>query len=349
LFGRSTVDADGSGELTSAMKILTFNAWHGLNGKGTLRHGELEEPQRRARRLERQVHMLRALAPDIAFIQETNPLAVRLPALKRDLAMNGVGQSDLCGIKFWGKGIPSNLNSGLSILARESITKRLGLRLSGSKWSFARPYFSLQVSETRYGLLAEVATREFGRLLVINAHLHHGFEPAPALVQKLRQLVEQQHISEAQYAQVMSEMEHAGARRLGEGQRLLDAVAAISPGYDGIILAGDLNADPQAKVVDLIKKAGFAAIVPDEMRTWDRTRNTYNFALAEGFTLPVSDFGIPALHKLMHDHDKRLTRLDHIFVSHNISNRVGAVSLFGDDLPPEEMVSDHFGIVAELH
>lgn len=330
------------------MKILTFNAWHGLNGKGILRHGELEEPQYRARRLERQVRMLRDLAPDILFIQEMNPLAVRLPALMRDLSMNGVGQSDLCGIKFWGKGIPANLNSGLSILARDNLTKRLGLRLSGAKWSFARSYFSLQLSETRYALLAEAATRELGRLLVINAHLHHGFEPAPTIVQKLRQMAEQEVISKVQFAQVMSQMDRAGARRLSEGRRLLEVITALSPGYDGVILAGDLNADPDSAVVSLIKEAGFASIVPDELRTWDKARNSYNFALSESFALSVSDFGIPALRKLMRDHDQRLTRLDHIFVSHNLSNRVGPVSLFGADLPPEEMVSDHFGIVAEL-
>lgn len=330
------------------MKIVTFNAWHGLNGKGVLRLGELEEPLRRARRLQRQVQMLRELGPDIAFLQEVNPLALRLPALERELTMCGVGQNDLCGVKIMGRGLPANLSSGMAILARQDLRKRSGLRLSGSKLSFASTYFSFQVAETRYALLAEANTREFGKLLLVNAHLHHGPEPVPVLLEQLRRLAEERLISDRQYDKVVRELEHARDRRLGEGRRMMDEVATIGRAYDGVIIAGDLNADPESAVVDLIKRSGFFAVVPDTLRTWDKARNSYNFALSEAFSLPISDFGIPALRAALRDYDHRLTSLDHIFVSRDLCDRVRSVALFGDDLPPDEMTSDHFGVVAEL-
>src|SRR3954453_16925854 len=155
------------------MKVLTFNAWHGLNGKGTLSHGELETPAGRASRLERQVSKLAECGPDLAFLQEVNPLARRLPQLARALSMKAVSQSDLCGIKIWGQGVPANLASGLVILAKYDLLKLEGLRLSGSRWSFATPSFSFQLVETRYALLAELTNSPIGRLLIVNTHLHH--------------------------------------------------------------------------------------------------------------------------------------------------------------------------------
>ncbi len=330
------------------MKIITYNAWHGLNGEGILRHGELEAPPHRARRLQRQVQKLQELGPDVAFLQEVNPLAARLPALQRDLSMNAVGQSDLCGIKCWGKGIPANLSSGLAILAREQLRKLRGPRLSGSKWSFAKLNFSFQTSETRYALLAELKSRALGRLLVVNAHMHHGFEPSPGLLGQLQVLAHEKIITEEQRAHVVGEMERARARRLGEGRRLLDEIAKAGLGYEGIVLAGDMNADPEAAVIDLIKDHGFVDIAPAGLHTWDKDRNAYNFQLSSTFSLPVSDFGISALKELLHAQYHRVTRLDYIFVSKNLADRVRSVTMFGHDMPSEEIMSDHFGIVAEL-
>jgi endonuclease/exonuclease/phosphatase family metal-dependent hydrolase len=330
------------------MKILTYNAWHGLNGKGVLRHGELETPERRSRRLQTQVQKLRELAPDVAFLQEVNPLAARMPQLQRELSMNAIGQSDLCGTKCWGIGIPVNLSSGLAILAREELTKLAGPRLSGSRWTFAKLNFSFQVAETRYALLGALNSRDLGRLLVVNTHMHHGFEPSPGLREKLQALVDANTITEEQRAKVVSELESASARRRGEGRRLLDEIAKVAPDHDGIILAGDMNADPDAIVIDLIKQHGFVDIAPAGLNTWDSERNAYNFDLSAAFSHPVSDFGIRPLRDLLHAHGHRVTRLDYIFVSKNLADRVRSVTMFGHDLSPEDMPSDHFGLVAEL-
>jgi endonuclease/exonuclease/phosphatase family metal-dependent hydrolase len=330
------------------MRVLTYNAWHGLNGTGILRHGELEQPERRRGRLDRQLLQLRKLAPDLAFLQEVNPLSVRLRHLTRELSMSGVGQSDLCGMKLGGIGIPSNLRSGLAILSKTDVKKLFGLRLSGPRFSFAALNFSFQTAETRYALLAETRHPQFGRLLLINAHLHHGSEPGPALINTLQQMADQKVISAQQRDQIIAEMEHAGARRLDEGRRLLAQIASMESDWDGIILAGDLNADSDAAIVDLIKSSGYFDIVPAGLHTWDKDRNPVNFELSATFSLPVSNFEISALSEVLHAYDQRTARLDHIFVNAKLVERVRSVTLFGDDLAPEEMTSDHFGLVAEL-
>jgi endonuclease/exonuclease/phosphatase family metal-dependent hydrolase len=331
------------------MKVLTFNAWHGLDGKGTLSHGELETPAGRACRLERQARKLAECGPDLAFLQEVNPLAKRLPQLARALSMKAVSQSDLCGIKIWGKGVPGNLSSGLAILAKDELRKLEGLRLSGSRWSFATPHFSFQLAETRYALLAELKNSPMGRLLVVNTHLHHGLEPSQTLLEKLQRLFDEKILSAAQRDEILKVMNGARERRNGEGQRLLDRIEKLAPAYDGVILAGDMNADPESAIIKLFRSHHLVDIVPAGINTWDKAANTYIFDLSESFELTVPDFGIAPLKQLLRTHESRSTRLDYIFTSKKLSARVQSVTLFGHDILPEKSISDHFGICATLH
>jgi endonuclease/exonuclease/phosphatase family metal-dependent hydrolase len=331
------------------MKVLTFNAWHGLDGKGTLSHGELETPAGRASRLERQVGKLSECGPDLAFLQEVNPLPRRLPQLARALCMNAVGQTDLCGIKILGKGIPANLTSGLAILAKYGLRKIEGLRLSGSRWSFATPHLSFQLVETRYALLAELRDSPIGRLLLVNTHLHHGLEPSQGLLQELRRLFDCDIVSAAQRDEVLKGLNGARERRVRESQRLLDRVEKLAPAYDGVILAGDMNADPESATIEQFRNHDLVDIVPAGLNTWDKAANPHVFRLSENFELTVPDFGIAAVRTMLRTHESRPTRLDYIFTSKNLSAGVRSVNLFGHDIHPEKSISDHFGIYATLH
>jgi endonuclease/exonuclease/phosphatase family metal-dependent hydrolase len=331
------------------MKILTFNAWHGLDGKGTLSHGELETSAGRACRLERQVQKLAECGPDLAFLQEVNPLAKRLPRLARALSMKAVSQSDLCGIKICGKGVPANLSSGLAILAKDELRKVEGLRLSGSRWSFAAPHFSFQLAETRYALLAELKSSPMGRLLVVNTHLHHGLEPSQTLLEKLQRLFDDKILSAVQREEIVKVMNGARERRNREGQRLLDRIEKLAPAYDGVILAGDMNADPESAIIELFRSHHLVDIVPAGINTWDKPANAYIFDLSQSFELTVPDFGIAPLKHILRMHESRSTRLDYIFTSKELSARVQSICLFGHDILPEKSISDHFGICATLH
>jgi endonuclease/exonuclease/phosphatase family metal-dependent hydrolase len=331
------------------MKVLTFNAWHGLDGKGTLSHGELETPAGRACRLERQVWKLSECGPDLAFLQEVNPLPRRLPQLARALCMNTVSQTDLCGIKIWGKGVPTNLTSGLAILAKYELRKLEGLRLSGSRWSFATPHLSFQLVETRYALLAELRNSPMGRLLLVNTHLHHGLEPSQRLLEELQRLFDCNIVSAAQRDEILKLLNRARERRARESHRLLDRVEKLAPAYDGVILAGDMNADPESATVKQFRNHDLVDIVPAGLNTWDKTANPHIFRLSENFELTVPDFGIAAVRSMLRTHESRPTRLDYIFTSKKLSARVQAVNLFGHDMDPEKSISDHFGIYATLH
>jgi endonuclease/exonuclease/phosphatase family metal-dependent hydrolase len=331
------------------MKVLTFNAWHGLDGKGTLCHGELETPAGRASRLERQVRKLAQCGPDLAFLQEVNPLPKRLPQLARALSMRAVSQSDLCGIKIWGKGVPANLTSGLAILAKDELGKFEGLRLSGSRWSFATAHFSFQLAETRYALLAELKNSPMGRLLVVNTHLHHGLEPSQTLLAGLQRLFYDKILSAAQLDEILKILNGARERRNREGHRLLDRIEKLAPAYDGVILAGDMNADPESSTIEQFRNHHLIEIVPAGFNTWDKAANPHIFHLSETFQLTVPDFGIAPLAQMLRTHESRSTRLDYIFTSKELSTKVQSVSLFGHDIGPEKSISDHFGICAILH
>jgi endonuclease/exonuclease/phosphatase family metal-dependent hydrolase len=331
------------------MKVLTFNAWHGLDGKGTLSHGELETAASRASRLERQVGKLIECGPDLLFLQEVNPLSGRLPQLARALRMNAVAQTDLCGIKIWGKGIPANLTSGLVILAKAGLRKIQGLRLSGSRWSFATRRLSFQLVETRYALLAELTGSPMGRLLVANTHLHHGVEPSPGLLQELQRLLECKIVSAAQRDEILRVLNGARERRARESKRLLDRLEKQMPAYDGVILAGDMNADPDSATMEQFRNRNLVDIVPAGLNTWDKAANPHIFHLSESFELTVPDFGIAAVRSIIRAHEARPTRLDYILTSKKLSERVRSVTLFGHDMHPEQSISDHFGICATLH
>jgi endonuclease/exonuclease/phosphatase family metal-dependent hydrolase len=263
--------------------------------------------------------------------------------------MKAVSQSDLCGIKIWGKGVPANLSSGLAILAKDELRKLEGLRLSGSRWSFATSHFSFQLAETRYALLAELKNSTMGRLLVVNTHLHHGLEPSPTLVEKLQWLFAREVLSATQRDEIVKVMNGARERRNAEGHRLLERIEKLAPAYDGVILAGDMNADPESAIIELFRRHHLVDIVPTGINTWDKAANAHIFHLSESFELTVPDFGIAPLKHILRTHESRATRLDYIFTSEKLSTRVRSVSLFGDDILPEESISDHFGICATLH
>src|SRR4051812_45554695 len=231
------------------MKVLTFNAWHGLDGKGTLSQGELEPPAGRACRLERQVWKLSECGPDLAFLQEVNPLPRRLPQLARALCMNTVSQTDLCGIKIWGKGVPTNLTSGLAILAKYELRKLEGLRLSGSRWSFAMPHLSFQLVETRYALLAELRNSPMGRLLLVNTHLHHGLEPSQRLLEELQRLFDCNSVRAAPRGRILKLLSGARGPRGRATRPCRGRVENRTAAYDGVILGGDMNADPESGTV----------------------------------------------------------------------------------------------------
>ena len=96
---------------------------------------------------------------------------------------------DNAGLKIFSLGLPTNLRSGLAILAKKGLgLKKLGARkLSGHPGGCSR-VGSFQFHEFRYALAAGVRVQDTD-LLLMNTHLHHGLAPTPELTGALDQLV----------------------------------------------------------------------------------------------------------------------------------------------------------------
>jgi endonuclease/exonuclease/phosphatase family metal-dependent hydrolase len=334
------------------MRILTFNCWHGLDGAGIWRMGELESREHHRHRLQRQLTDLAQSQNDLLFLQEVNPIQARAFEIGRYLKFNFVEQGDLSGVKIFGWGPPLNLNSGLCLLARPTwqLQKVRGLQLSGPPWGVSFRHLALQTSECRFALLASLVHPQLGRLLVVNTHLHHGIETHPELCHDIEELARTGQITSGERDTVLKQMEHARERRLSEIQRLLAAIADRRANFAGVIIAGDFNSDETSPTIQSMKASGFVDVLAGRPQalTWNPQRNVANFRLSQTFQLPLSDFGKPPLRQVIYDHMYRPRRLDYIFVDAALAGLMKQVNLFGDQGPPEQMTSDHFGLQVEL-
>ena len=334
------------------MQLLTFNTWHGLGAIGILKMAELEPAAVRAERIRRQHQQLEQSGADIFFLQEVNPLFPRLEQLCEQLGRyHFVGQNDLTGLKVFGYGLPMNLNSGLGIVAHADLNlhKKLGLKLSGGP-GFASEDLSWEIVESRYALFAEVTYNQ-QKLLLVNAHLHHGQEPHPALSANLQKLLEQKKISAQQLAEVELVLEQSRLRRVYEVKKILSQIAELQSSYAGVIVGGDFNCDPGKDVTTLFNERGFTDVVQSSgqpLYSFDREHNSEIFNINLDFKLPVPDFGITALRDVLKAHNFRKTRLDYIFVCKKLLPKVKNVGLWGNFSPSTLNTSDHFGIKLEL-
>ena len=118
-----------SGQVSSTpdtFKVITYNAWHGLN-VGSFWATPSETPERNKARFRFQVQQLARVNPDLVFLQEVNPLPQRAEEYVKALQAHGleyseVHQVDACGIRVsQNRALISELNNGLVILAKKRI------------------------------------------------------------------------------------------------------------------------------------------------------------------------------------------------------------------------------------
>lgn len=312
---------------------------------------QLEPADVYEKRLQLQVEQLAKSGADVFCLQEVNPLFPRLKGLAQRMGQfDFAGQNDLTGLKIFGRGLPLNLNSGLGLLARlEYHLKRVcGLKLSGG-FGIATENFSWEVIESRYALFSEIQWRQ--KTLIVNAHLHHGQEPHPALAGSLQKLIEQGEITVKQLQIIEDVLETSRLRRVREIRVLLQKIAELRKNYDSVIVTGDFNCDPGKDISTLFEEAGYLDVVSlkgRELYTWDKQANPEIFDFNLNFQLPVPDFGNQKLKEILMAHNQRKTRLDYIFVSQNLGPSVKNVELWGNHQPTSQNTSDHFGLMMEL-
>ena len=345
----------GAGATADAMErdtltVVTYNIWHGLNPVGLVRFEEFETPERRETRLQGFFAQVRALDPDILFLQEVNPAPEKSERIARELGYDRVYQIDNAGLRLGGYGIPANLRSGLAILAKKDLALEAlgGSKLSGPP-GFCSTALSLQYSEFRYAVAAAV-TVNGRRLLLMDLHLHHGPEVTPEMRSALDDLVEEGAIDQSRASEVIDTTNQSSERRSGEFGRAIELAEAVGYQETPMLMAGDFNAAPGAPELDwLIRTKGFRPVseydVAKAPYTWD-TEGNPNTGFSSEFQ-PVHEFEPVVMDRLRPVMDSRSRHIDYIF-----HRRVDGflvlkeTGVFGDTPHEGIMASDHFGVYA---
>lgn len=344
------------------MKILTYNLWHGLAPSSAVSMTALEPTSRLKKRQALQLEVLREISFDVGFFQEVNPLVDRTTQLENVLHKDSLFQSDLVGVKFLGFGLPVDLNSGLLVLADPTLQMRRvqGLKLSGQRSSIVSPWLSLQFKEERFALLGEVLHPEWGRVLVINTHLHHGLEMTQQLEEDLERVCKELTLSSAVRSELFDRVRRGNDRRLGEIQHLLEVVSSLQGRYSVIILGGDFNSRPDSSASQALREFGFLDSfelqnVHKEMFTYDQDANKANHMIQARFPLSVkfddltfSDQVRAALLSVFSKNESASRRIDQIWVKADLSLKSN-VSLVGLPEPEGFAPSDHFGYLVDLY
>jgi endonuclease/exonuclease/phosphatase family metal-dependent hydrolase len=345
------------------MRFLTFNLWHGLSPTNPVAFEALEPTARRKMREDLQERLFTELKPDIAFFQEVNPVAARVRRLTSVLGTEAVFQPDLVGLKLFGVGLPLNLNSGLVIMgaSRWGVRRLEAVSLSRPGLNLVRPWGSWQVKEERFALFAETMLPEWGRVLLIDTHLHHGLESTEGLMREVDGLAKELDLSESMISELKDRLVRGNQRRAQEMEVLLQTLKRHQNRYEAVILAGDFNASPESdlsrRLTDLGFRDAWTEAHPEQPGySFDGEHNRANHLLQERFplTLVLEDLSFSSkvkdsLLRVARRQENRPRRIDYLwFRASSLPLRVKRAELVGhpgaDGLAP----SDHFGVCADL-
>jgi endonuclease/exonuclease/phosphatase family metal-dependent hydrolase len=336
------------------LKILNFNVWHGLNPTSILRFGQYESANQRELRYASFLAQARAFDPDVLFLQEVNPAPSMSRRIAKDLGLDAVWQIDNSGVKLGSVGLPSNLRSGLTTLARKGLDlKKVGAKKLSGPRGLCNDWLTWQFDEFRY-LLAATITVKGREILLLNTHLHHGPEVTPQARQAMDSLVKEGVITKERAGEILGVIGKASDRRRRELETAMNYVKSLGRGSAPTIFAGDFNASPDAAELLWLKSdLGFQSMTKGESEgdffftwNWARNENTHQI---DSF-VPVNSFAEARVNHEIHDLEIGLSRrIDYIF--HRNAGGVFKVQdsgIFGDALQGGRMASDHFGIWAKL-
>lgn len=345
------------------MRFLTYNLWHGLSPSSPIAFEALEPVGRRTLREQLQVETIQHLRPDVCFFQEVNPSAARAAMFAGKLQMQAAVQPDLVGLKLFGVGLPLNLNSGLVILAGQNygLKKVEGVSLSRPGTHLVHGWGSWQLKEERFALFSETMLPRWGKVLLVNTHLHHGLETSLEFLKGLKALARELDLSDSVVSEIETRMAAGSARRAREMEVLLEALAKYERRYEVVMIGGDFNAGPESEVSRMLAQAGFRDVWQEAHPeggglSFDGTINVANHLLQERFplTLVVEDLSFSnktkeSLLALARKQEALPRRIDYLWLrTSSLPLKVTAAQLVG--LPNDEGLapSDHFGVCADI-
>jgi endonuclease/exonuclease/phosphatase family metal-dependent hydrolase len=343
--------------------VLTYNTLHGLMvERFWVRPGELLEQQ--LARFNLRVDQLAAARPDLALLQEVNPLphmAERyVEALKgRGLDYTQVHQVDACGLRLPGVALLKDLNNGLVILAKAPLQLRKldGLKLSGT--GSCHDQVGWQLGELRYGLIAEVASPTTqSKYLVSTAHLHSGIERDMYFLHSLKEAHQQGRLHHYDHLMViLKQDQELRLRELHTWVKALHRYQEDGP-YVGLIIGGDFNFEPGSPEYRELERLGLqdtAELAPGMpmLNTYDPRLNPLagheEKGLPPEFDLAIATESASDRQEIIADYRQAIgqaRRIDFLFSMSFMSKACLRQALFGQTLSGDRLTgSDHYGVI----
>ena len=344
-------------------KVLTYNTLHGLQvERFWVRPGEMLEQQ--LARFNLRVDQLAETQPDLALLQEVNPLphmAERyVEALKaRGLHYSQVHQVDACGLRLPGFALLKDLNNGLVILAKAPLLlQRLdGLKLSGT--GGCHDQVGWQLGELRYALIAEVTSPATqAKYLVSTAHLHSGIERDMYFLHALMEAHQQGRLHRYDHLMVaLKEDQELRLRELHTWIKALHRYQEDGP-YAGLIIGGDFNFEPGSPEYRELERLGLqdtAELAPEMpmLNTYDPTVNPLagheETGLPPEFDLAIAVESTADRQEIIADYRRAISqarRIDFLFSMSFMSKACLKQALFGQAVSGDRLAgSDHYGVI----
>ncbi|MDH5625778.1 MAG: endonuclease/exonuclease/phosphatase family protein [Nitrospira sp.] len=347
-------------------KVLTYNAWHGLD-TGEFWVTASQTPEQSEARLQFQVVQIAATQPDIVLLQEINPLPARAERYVQALADRGlqydeVHQVDACGIRLRGEtALIPGLNNGLAILARRTLQLRklTGLKLSGDLGR-CDSASGVQLEELRYAVIGDVTIPETGQhYLVTSTHLHSGIEAGAPFLVTLKRAHQAGYLP--RYPEFRWEVEQDRLRRIGELDRLTRTLRVFrrQGAYVGFAVGGDFNFESdfpeyEEAVLLRLEDAHTLARRDRELYTADPERNAW-IQIGEESTFPAPlqrlfkelppDLAAKA-REVYGSEIRRPRRIDYLWMESFFPDYCVRQELFGAETNAEGFpASDHYGVL----
>ncbi len=347
-------------------KILTYNAWHGLQvDPYWVRDGE--SPERNEARFHLQVSQIAREQPDLFFLQEVNPLPGRAEKYVRALKDVGldysqVHQVDACGLRLGRRlALIPKLNNGLAIFAKtEFRLQRIeGLKILGDL-GICRSTWGFQLHELRYALIGEITwPGSRTKYLVATVHQHAGLEVGAQYVREIADLGSL-GVSVG-YREIINAIEQSRAKRKKGLLALVQELDRLKDEqhYGGVIIGGDFNFEPGSPEYRIARRLGLTDT--HEVATRERALYTFdpqrNFLILDGTEPRIprrlqaamareSSGAREALLAAYRKDWRRPKRIDYIFVNSFLPNTCLKQTLFGLEPGPEGLpASDHYGVL----
>jgi len=330
-----------------ALKVLTYNVWHGRRTEGK-RKFPGEDRERYERRFAWQVEQIRSLDPDVILFQEVNPNKRESRKYAEALGYTEIHKVTNCGIHFPPIKIPTNMNEGLTILGKSDLAlKRVGKKkLSGPGNCTAK--FGFQTKESRFVLFGEV-TVGGRRVLLATTHLHNAPFVLPDFENQVAALVSGGTLTADQQEEILVKLRRRRSRQLEEIHTLLGALDELrrERGYELVVFGGDLNSVPDSKVIDVIKRSGLrsatAAGNPDDFHTFDPIGNAENIGIGSKSKQPLPTYELPEMEALLKPRRRISRQIDHLFSSQGLA-ATGSLMVL-DEHRDGLLGSDHYGVL----